>query len=189
MFDTIIFPKPITCKVCGKQHKSVQTKSFENFLKTYKVGDILSGPTITGIMEETMYCDHEAYEGQNKPSWEKVLIVIWNHILLDVVDNYEAAEYKISHFGIGDLYLLYQVMHKSKDDYRGKGLTVIRWCERYAEFLEKTPQEQEEIKKDTGQLIFFPFSRIIPYLEEKSPLGKFLEDIEKQKDFKYDLFL
>ncbi|KKN31582.1 hypothetical protein LCGC14_0822410 [marine sediment metagenome] len=50
-------------------------------------------------------------------------------------------------------------------------------------------RSQEEIRKDTGGLTLFPFSRIMPYLKEESPLAKFLEDIEAQKDFKNDIFL
>ncbi len=65
----------------------------------------------------------------------------------------------------------------------------IKLCSRYAEYLEKTLGEQDEIRKDTGGLTLFPFSRIIPYLKEESPLAKFLEDIEAQKDFKNDMFL
>jgi|GEM_PF-3849991 len=46
MFDTIHFPKPISCPECGAEIFSVQTKEFESLMGNYFVGSLLRGVSI-----------------------------------------------------------------------------------------------------------------------------------------------
>ena len=190
MFDTIIFPRPVTCHICGELHEKTQTKLFENFMINYEIGDVLPGSVMTGVIEEDIYCEHKPLNGKEKPSWDKkIYIAIWHHILIDIVENYEEAENKIIHFGIGDLYLLYKSVHNSRNNFRGKCNSIQSWCNSYAEYLLLTPEEQQKVREGDESLTYFSYYRIKPYLDKDSPLKEFLKTIDKQKDFKFDLFI
>ena len=186
MFDTIIFPRPIKCSVCGKEYTSTQTKQFENLMIHYEVGDVLPGTFITGIIEETLFCSHELLKEEKGPSsTQSVYVAIWHNILIDVAKTYEDADRKVRSFGTGDLYLLYQNLHKKRNHFRVKSNRVVNWCKEYAEYLSLSPEEREKYK-ETG-LPTWTHSMVLQYIKKESPLKEFLRDIEAQEDFS-DLF-
>jgi len=186
MFDTIIFPRPIKCTVCGKEQTSTQTKQFEKLMIHYEVGDVLPGSLITGIIEETFFCTHESLKKQEIPSsTQSVYMAIWHNILIDVADIYEDADRKVRSFGTGDLYLLYQNLYMKRNHFRAKSNKVINWCKEYAEYLSLSLEERETY----GEKGFptWTHSLVLHYIEKESPLKEFLQDVEDQEDFN-DLF-
>ena len=187
MFDTIIFPRLMKCSLCGKEITSTQTKQFEKLMVNYEVGDLLPGSFITGIIEETLFCTHELLKEEEKPSSTQLIYVaIWHNILIDVTSTYEDADKKVRSFGTGDLYLLYQNLHKKRNHSRAKSNKVINWCQEYAEYLSLSLEEREKYKEKG-----FPtwtHLLMLKYIKKDSPLKEFLQDIEAQEDFS-NLFL
>ena len=188
MFDTIIFPRPIKCNECGKEHTSTQTKHFDKLMLHYEIGDVLPGSVITGIIEERLFCLHEPLQDEeSKPSSnQSVYVALWHNILIDVVGTYEEADIKIRSFGTGDLYLLYQNLHKKRNHFRAKSNKVIRWCKEYSEYLTLSPDEQAKYR-EAKPLTTWIHSDVLHYIEDDFPLQQFIRDIEAQKDFS-DLF-
>ena len=81
MFDTIEFRKPIACVKCGMLIENTQTKQFENLMITYEPGDILPRRLITGVIKETLFCQHNDPENRMKFSFDQeAFIAIWRAI-------------------------------------------------------------------------------------------------------------
>ena len=71
MFDTVHFLRPIKCNACGKEHPSTQTKSFENLLVNYHVGDIFDETEImSGIIEGKIYREHKKTNASQNSSFK-----------------------------------------------------------------------------------------------------------------------
>jgi hypothetical protein len=189
MFDTIKFSRAIQCKECGFEHKTTQTKQFENLMVVFEVGDHLPGRMITGIVEESLYCEHLALEGKIKPSFDQIVyLVIYRNILIGVVETYEIAEKQINKFGFGELFLLYQDLHKKRDSFQGKYNRLASWCRRYAEYLNMGAEEKEEIENEKG-LKSIRYGSLFPFVKKSEPLKEYIKQLDEQKDIsKYDLF-
>ena len=95
MFDVVHFPRSIKCVICGKEHSSTQTKSFENLLLHYYVGDIVDETDIiSGIIKEEIYCEHKEKK-EPKTFKQPIYFVIWHKILIAVVEDIKIAEQQL----------------------------------------------------------------------------------------------
>ncbi len=187
LFDTIEFPLPIKCKVCGKEHTSTQTKMFENLMVNYGVGDILPRNFITGVFQETIYCDHDDDEKEN--SWDQeIFLAVWHNILIDIEEDYKEAERKVRKFSQGDLYLLYQNLYQERNKYRYKYDAVVDWTEKYIKYQNLTNEGKEKLLKEEDSLANFYMKTFAEKMvESKSPFKDYLDDIDSRKN--YDLLM
>jgi len=183
LFDTIMFPKPIICKKCGKTHESTQTKQFENLMVTYSVGDMVPGNVMSGVIQETIFCDHGDIEKKENYSFDQpIFLVIWHNILTEIVENLKEAENKLSKFTLGDLYILYRNLYLEKINYQVKYERLKTQTRIFFEYLELSPEKQEEIRK--GQVNTFNnirYLHIIEYLDKKKPIEEIIKNLDDQK--------
>ena len=177
MFDTIKFPRPIACATCGKLHHDSQTKQFENTMTTYAVGDLVPTAVIHGIVEETILCDHDN-EKEKLSFDQKVYLVIWHCMLIDVASSEEEAMKKLDSFGFGDLFLLYQLLYKERNDFQAKYARLKRWTKSYREFERLSKEEQGRIKSEGRDFMDFAYFSLLPHLEKEDPFLSFLEELE-----------
>jgi hypothetical protein len=177
MFDTIKFPKPIACTTCGKLHEDTQTKQFEKTMTIYIVGDMLPTTVIHGIVEETIVCDHDS-EKEKCSFDQKVYLVIWHGILIDVASSVEDARKKLDSFGFGDLFLLYQLLYKERNDFQAKYGRLRHWIKSYREFERLPMEEQRRIKSEDRKFMDFAYLNLFPHLNEEDPLLSFLEELD-----------
>ena len=181
MFDTVHFPRPIKCIVCGKEHTSTQMKSFENCLVNYRVGDIVDETEIiSGIVEGKIYCDHKETK-DSQSSKQKVYFVIWHKILIDVIEKTVKAEEILSKFGIGDLYFLYENMHDKKTNFERKYHTLLTYFKILGNYIFLDKEQQKEFKNEKEKL-FISFSKkdIINALENKESFNNLIKKVEEQ---------
>lgn len=182
MFDVIHFEKEIRCAVCGKGHSSTQTKEFENLMIHYYVGDLVPGSVITGVIEETVYCDHkdtghanEEYASQN------VYIVLWHRILIGMIEEAEKGERLLAKFGLDDLYFLYERLFEKKNDFETKYKKLRQYAEIFSDYLNLSAEEKAKFKDKDKVLMSFPKMDILKYIEDKAPLRKLIEELESQE--------
>ncbi len=182
MFDTIVFLKPIQCKECGADITSTQTKQFDNFMTQFEVGDILPGRMITGIIEESIYCKHLPLEGKKDLSFDqKIFLVIYRNILIGVTESYELAEKQVNKFGFGELFLLYQDLHKKRDLYQAKYSRLRTWCTKYASYLNMDAKKKEGLEDMKG-LEAIQYSSLFPYVKVMNPLKEYIDELDEQNE-------
>ena len=189
MFDTIHFPKEIKCKVCGESHHSTQTKQFESLLLNYHVGDIMPGSLITGIIEESIFCEHKSLkEKRELSSDQKVYLVIWHRILVNIVEEIDTGETLLNKFGLADLYFLYEKLFQEKNDFETKYKKLKTYAKIIFKYLCLSPKEQESFKKGENlPFTSFPELEVIKVLNDKDPLNSLIEKLDGQK-FKEKIF-
>ena len=187
MFDTIIFPESIPCSFCGKLHNDTQTKQFENILIKYFIGDILPSKTITGIIKETFICIHESME---KRVYEQdIYLVLWNHILINIVNNLEQANRFLANFGLNELCYLYVKIYHQKIDYETKYKKLKTYIRIYEEYLEMSIEEQEKFREKSNKtFISFPEMEVIKHLGEKKTLEKLIQELDNMNYDEKSLF-
>jgi len=166
MFDTIAFSKPIACATCGKLHRDTQTKLFEKTMTTYNVGDIVPITVIHGVIEETIVCDHDS-EGKQIFFDQKVYLVIWHGMLIDVTSSFEEAKTKLDSFGFGDLFLMYQLLYKQRNDFQAKYGRLRSWVKQYRKFQQLPKEKREKIVSGDGSLLEFPYFSLLSHLKEE----------------------
>jgi len=180
LFDTILFPEPIECNACGRLHESTQTKMFSNLLVSYEVGDVLPTNILTGIVTERLYCEHD---GKQESSFDqKVFLVIWNKILIDVVGQLSNAKQKLEEFGVKNLLNYYKTLYKEKINFEIKYQRLKYSCETYAKYLSWSPEKQENYKLE--KLKTFPTlydMMVIDHLDKKYPLISLIEDLDESE--------
>ncbi len=177
MFDTIKFPRPIACATCGKLHEDAQTKQFEKMMTNYFVGDIVPTTVIHGVVEENLICDHDS-DGEKYSFDQKVYLVIWHGILIDVASSVEDARKKLDSFGFGDLFFLYQSLYKERNDFQAKYSRLRHWIESYREFQQLSKEEQQRIKSEDRKFMDFAYFNLLPHLNKEDPLLSFLEELD-----------
>ena len=183
LFDTIMFPKPIACKKCGKLHESTQTKQFENLMVTYSIGDIIPGNVMSGVIKETIFCDHGDIENKENYSFDQpIFLVIWHNILTEIVEKLEEAENKLSKFSLGDLYILYRNLYLEKINYQVKYERLKNQTRILFEYLELPPEKQEKIRKGKNNTFDnIRYLRIIEHLDKKNPIEEIIQNLDGQK--------
>jgi len=177
MFDTIKFPRPIACATCGKMHEDAQTKQFENTMTIYAVGDLLPTRVIHGVVEETIICDHDS-EKMKCSFDQKVYLVIWHGMLIGVLSTVEEARKRLDSFGFGDLFLLYQLLYKERNDFQAKYSRLKRWVKSYREFERLPMEEQLRIKSEDRKFMDFAYFNLLPHLSKEDPFLSFLEELD-----------
>ncbi len=203
MFDTIIFDNPIKCELCGTQIESTQTKNFECLMESYYIGDIIQSTTITGIIQEELFCDnfknHPDYIASLKEIEEKeqavqtkedkkefhviqfkhqsIFLVLWQQILIGMEETYENAENLLKSFNILQLSDLYRKNYEKKTENARQRQEIIIFGENYFKYLTLDPEEQEKIRNDEKGFKYFSFWHILPYLEDENPFHKFAEEL------------
>lgn len=180
LFDTILFPEPIECDVCGRLHESTQTKMFSNLLVSYEVGEVLPTHIISGIVNEEIYCKHD---GKQEPSFDqKIYLVIWNKILIDVVGGLNKAEQKLESFGVTNLLTLYKSMYKEKINFETKYTRLKSHCETYSEYISWSKEKQEEYKsKQMEKFPTFSDMMVIRHLDHQHPLIGIIEELDERE--------
>ena len=187
LYDTIKFPRPIKCVKCGKEHKSTQTKMFENLMLTYKVGDFLPRYIITGVLVETIYCDHD--KKQESSFDQEVYLAVWHNILIDVCESYEEAEKKVNNFGIGNLFLLYRNLLNERDKYKYKFHAIKNWIEKYLKYIKLSKEEVEKLLNDKITLANFHMKCFAEKINaSKNPFEDFLKSLDEIKDYRSWIF-
>lgn len=188
LFDTIEFPNPIKCNECGKEHSSTQTKMFENLLNFYTVGDFLPGNMITGVLKESLYCNHDDEEKES--SWDQeIYLAVWHNILIGIFEDYDKAENKVRTFSQGDLYLLYQTLHEDRNKYRFKFNAVKHWTEDYIEYQQLTPKEREKLLREEHSLLNIHMKSFVEGIEEsKTPFKDYLKELDKRGNYNSQMF-
>ncbi len=175
---------PILCEKCGEEHFTTQTKHFENILTHYYVGDIVSGQLITGILEEFIFCEHKSSESDLNTSFEqKIYLIIWQRILIDVVSNYEEGENKLRAFGIGDLYLLHQDMFQRKNDFEAKYTRIKSYIKTFSESFTLNSEEIQKFKQKANIFSTFPSMDLMGVIDKEKPLEELVNELEKM-DFR-----
>ena len=137
MFDTIILSQPMLCE-CGKMEiKNFQVKCFDNLLFEYRIGDFVTSPFYTGVIEEDYYCNHCK---KKVPIW----IVVKNSLLYGVYDSLEKAEAEsrnpLERMEIMDFYYPYFLKYHQL---KGSRIALINSIKEYISYLEKTKENPE----------------------------------------------
>ena len=181
MFDTIAFSKPIACATCGKLHLDTQTKQFEKIMTTYYVGDIVPTTVIHGVIEEIIVCDHDSgSDSSEKISFDqKVYLVIWHGIMINMTSSFEMAKTKLDSFGLGDLFFMYQSLYKERNDFQGKYERLRSWVKQYRKFQKLPKEKQQKIVSGDGGVLDFSYFSLLSHLKKEDPLLSFLEELEE----------
>lgn len=182
MFDVVHFPRPIKCKICGNDHISTQTKCFENLLQHYYVGDIVDETdVILGIIKETIFCEHKE-ETETKYHKQPIYFIIWHKVLIDIVEDINIAEQKLTKFGIGDLYFLYEIMFGKKTNFERKYSKLRNYVDVFVDYVFLDEKQKEEFKneKDNGFFRNFTKREIIEALKDKETLKNLIKKIDDQ---------
>jgi hypothetical protein len=182
MFDTIVFDQPIACKHCGALVNSTQTKQFDSIMDTFMIGDILPGQVVTGVIKESLFCDHPAYEKNKKPPYfdQDIFLAVWHHVLVGVHESYETAEQASIHFGIGDLRLLYDRVSEDRDKAIHHAGQLEAFLRQYAEFM-ALPETEKQSILDGGEkgILGIHWIWYRDFLKQPDPVKAFLDSLER----------
>ena len=80
IFDTIELARSVNCPTCSSSITTTQTKAFNPFMEYYVIGDVIKQNIVSGIIEETLYCDN-----CRQLSDLEFYIIIKYHLLIDTV--------------------------------------------------------------------------------------------------------
>jgi len=205
IYDTIMFKVPIKCKLCGTPIASTQTKKFNPILRTYYVGDILETGIITGVVEEELFCPNyknhpqppQDLQNQNaevpensleteylpiqKIPPQNVYLVVWHKILISIEETYEAAYQKITTFGIGDLFLIYEDLYVKQQTASSKFNRIKHWTSTYLKYLSLSEEDKSRIQNKELALENIQYYDILKYIGLENPFEEYLKDLEKEK--------
>ena len=120
IFDTIELARPVNCPTCSKNITTTQTKVFDPFMFYYVVGDVVKQHIVSGIIEETLFCDKCGHLDDLE-----FYLIIKYHILIDtVVGNREEAWERLKSFGKNELLEIHFKHIKKMEEYKNqfKGL-------------------------------------------------------------------
>ena len=107
MFDTIVFDKPIKCPNCNYEIVDTQTKSFNNTLQIYEIGDKIEDFANDGVFKESYYCF-------NCKSFDigDVYFVVLHGILIGIEFTNEEGIEKLRNFDYKDLLSVFNRMNE-----------------------------------------------------------------------------
>ncbi|MCU0777821.1 MAG: hypothetical protein MUF86_09175 [Akkermansiaceae bacterium] len=94
MFDTIHLKSPLICPVCGGQEHSYQTHAFDDVMANYRIGSVVGGALLTGIVQERFWCS--ACHKVGKSAESPVYLVVWHSILVGLEQDFARAEARLS---------------------------------------------------------------------------------------------
>lgn len=93
MFDTIHLKTPLVCPTCGKQEHTYQTHAFDDVMADYRIGSLVRGGVLTGIVQEGFWCSDCHKAGKREKS--SVYLVVWHSILVGVEQDSASAEARL----------------------------------------------------------------------------------------------
>lgn len=144
MFDTIHLKNPLACPVCGKEESSLQTHAFEDIMANYRIGSVVRGGVLTGILNETLWCSdcHKADREASSP----VYLVVWHSILAAVEQDLARAEARMAAIDRLDLVNWLDEAQRNEEGWRRRFYALLRDIERWHEHLEdqKNPEPVPE---------------------------------------------
>ncbi len=184
--DTIHLDPPVKCTICGTLINAFQTYLFADFMYNYRIGDILEGSTVTGVVRDDIHCPNYAGHPtpkEDKPQW--VYLGLWHHILICIEETHDAAFEKVTKFGLGELYLLHEEKQVQRNHYRDLYYELKNLIHEYADFLELSAEEQKKIKTGSDKQAKLFFWNLDECLEAPSPLQFILnkfKDIPDEAD-------
>ena len=184
LFDTIHFPKPVTCLACQVQISSTQTKAFDPFQNDFYIGDCVGHAEEIRIVREALYCDAcHVYDKQF------VYLVVYRGILIDIVADLATAEAQLQNFSFERLILWYHDLFAKREDERRERRAlsgflhdVLHWFE--GKYDQMPPEELDK------RWAFFlqnrailesaenPLAAIRAYLEQMNQDGAEAESLE-----------
>jgi hypothetical protein len=185
MYDVIFFNTPITCKHCGALAKIIEIKDLSQIASYFTVGDILPNHTNTGVIEGTVLCfeDHnhlkEDHGFRYQEPDQKVFVAVWQHVFIGIYDSYNAAEKSLTHFGMGELFLLFNKVIDDRDD-------LFVWIKKIESFLRfyyyftKLPDSEKQSIMDGKPVdtIDNQWRYYWSYLKQPNPVEAFLASSE-----------
>jgi len=116
IFDTIELARPVKCPTCNMDINTTQTKVFDPFMYYYVVGDVVKQHIVSGIIEETLFCDKCGHLDDLE-----FYLIIKYHILIDtVVGSQEEAWERLKSYGKNDLTGIYLDQMRKQDEYKNQ---------------------------------------------------------------------
>ena len=147
MFDTVILNVPLVCPVCGGKESSHQTHAFEDVMATYRIGSVVRGGVLTGIIHETFWCS-DCYKAENadKKAESPVYLIVWHSVLVGVEQDLARAEARLASVDRLDLIGWLDEAQRKEDRWRRNFYGLLRDVERWHEHLEeqKNPEPVPE---------------------------------------------
>jgi len=156
----------------------------------FSVGDVVPGSLVTGVLKETVYCNHNDKKKEN--SWDQeVFLAIWHNLLVDVVESYEEAERIVRTFSQGELYLLYRELFEGRNEYRYKFRAVVDWVKKYFKYEGLSIEEKERLLNDERIKVWdLDMKWFAEKMQDfKEPFKDFLKELEQRKNFDWFGFL
>ena len=157
MSDTVHVKVPLVCPVCGRKESSHQTHAFENVMATYRIGSVVRGGVLTGIIHETLWCSecHQAEKDARSP----VYLIVWHSILAGVEQDLARAEALLASVDRLDLIGWLDEAQRKEDRWRSRfyGLMndVQRWHEHLEEQKHPEPIPEGETPEQTQHRLSF----------------------------------
>ncbi len=151
MFDTVHLESPLICPACGRKESSHQTHAFEDVMATYRIGSVVRGGVLTGIISETMWCSdcHKAGRDGSSP----VYLVVWHSILAGMEQDLSRAEARLAAIDRLDLVGWLDEAQRNEQRWRrrfhGLNSDVQRWHEHLEEQKNHTPAPEGEPPEQT----------------------------------------
>ena len=109
MFDTVVFPEPISCARFGAAIPSTQTHELGEMLETYRVGDVAEAADVaTGIVRERLYC--QACRTFDQP----IYLTLWHGLITGVYADEAEAERNLLAVDRADI-LHYLAQHQREE--------------------------------------------------------------------------
>lgn len=147
----------------------------------YYVGDLVPGRVITGIIEETIYCDHkDTNHASETHSSQNVYIVLWHRLLIGVVEDVEKGESHVNKFGLPNLYFLYERLFGRKNDFETKYQKLKQYAQIFSDYLNLSDEEKAQFRDKDNVLISFPHMEVLKHINDKEPLKRLIEELDNQ---------
>jgi len=179
MFDTIHLKNPLICPACGAQENDFQTHAFEDVMADYRIGSVVRGGVLSGIVQERFWCSacHRAGASTDSP----VYLVIWHSILVGIEQDRSRAEARLSSIDRLDLIGWLDDAQRNEDRWKRRfyGLfnDVRHWSEHLAR--EQNPEPAPEGETDDQARRRHAFARLwgLPdeILAARDPLAAIIE--------------
>lgn len=135
MFDTIHVASPLGCPACGRRERTHQTHAFEDVMADYRIGSVVRGGVLSGIIEETFWCPdcHEAGKDERSP----VYLVVWHSILVGVEQDLGRAEARLAAVDRLDLVGWLDEAQRNEESWRRRFYGLLSDVQRWHDHLEK----------------------------------------------------
>jgi hypothetical protein len=140
LFDTIHLQSPLVCPTCGTCETTYQTHAFEDSMADYRIGSVVRGGVLSGIVQESFWCDacHKAGNRTELP----VYLVIWHSILVGVDLDLARAETLLASVDRLDLVAWLDEAQRQETEWKRRFYGLFHDVRRWSEHLEQ--QEKSE---------------------------------------------